>query len=403
MAEDRKFRCGLTTLVIVLAGMLPLRAQIGSTNSQAPSGGPGEPVRPSPPPPVVSPEVKVHRSVVFRLRAPNATKVELVVGTTAAKPLAKDASGVWSLTVGPLDAEIYRYVFVVDGLSIVDPNNPWVEAGRNSSNSLVEIPGSPARFDERHAGPSGTLHIRTYPSVVLGITRRLFIHVPAAYDREPAKRFPVLYLRHGASGLESSWSDAGRAGVILDNLVAAGRAAPMIIVMPNGFADRPGIKAASIPFGQESQDPTATELFDDILPLIEQNYRVLPGAEHRALAGFSMGAGQAFFTGLKHPDQFAWVAEFASGAFSEPKFDLATAIPGFLDTPAATNARLRLLFLSCGTEDPRYNGQFQLHQVLQQHDIRHEWITFPGSHEWKVWRHSLHALLPRLFQPAATL
>ena len=400
MAEDRKFRCGLTTLVIVLAGMLPLSAQIGSTNSQAPSGGPGEPVRPSPPPPVVSPEVKVDRSVVFRLRAPNATKVELVVGTTAAKPLAKDASGVWSLTVGPLDAEIYRYVFVVDGLSIVDPHNPWFEAGRNSSNSLVELPGSTARFDERQAGPSGTLHIRTYPSAVLGITRRVFIHVPAAYDHEPARRFPVLYLRHGASGLESSWSDAGRAGVILDNLVAAGRAVPMIIVMPNGFADRPGIKAASIPFGQESQDATATELFEDILPLVEQNYRVLPGAEHRALAGFSMGAGQAFFTGLKHPDQFAWVAEFASGAFSEPNFDLATAIPGLLEQPEVANARLRLLFLSCGTEDPRYPGQLRLHQSLQRHGIRHEWRTFPGAHEWKVWRHSLAALLPRLFQPA---
>lgn len=402
MAKHRKFLISLTTLVVVLAGVLPLCAQTGTTNSQTPSGKLGDPARPSLPPPVVSTEVKVDRSVVFRLRAPNATKVELVVGITAAKPMTMDASGVWSLTVGSLDAEIYRYVFVVDGLSIVDPNNTWVEAGRNSSNSLVEIPGSPARFDERHAGPSGTLHIRTYPSAVLGITRRVFIHVPAAYDREPTKRFPVLFLRHGASGLESSWSDAGRAGVILDNLVAAGRAVPMIIVMPNGFADRPGIKAASIPFGQEAQDVTATELLDDILPLIEQNYRVLPGAEHRALAGFSMGAGQAFFTGLKHPDRFAWVAEFASGAFSEPNFNLAAAIPGFLDAPAATNARLRLLFLSCGTDDPRYKGQFQLHQVLKQHGIRHEWVTFPGGHEWKVWRHSLHALLPRLFQPAAT-
>ncbi len=316
--------------------------------------------------------------------------------------MTKDASGVWSLTVGSLDAEIYRYVFVVDGLSIVDPNNPWVEAGRNSSNSLVEIPGSPARFDERHAGPSGSLHIRTYPSSVLGITRRVFIHVPAAYDREPSKRFPVLYLRHGASGLESSWSDAGRAGVILDNLVAAGRAVPMMIVMPNGFADRPGRTATPLPFGQEHRDATVAELFEDIIPLIERNYRAEVGRANRAVAGFSMGAGQAFFTGLRHPDQFAWVAEFGSGAFSEPNFDLATAIPGLLEQPEVANARLRLLFLSCGTEDPRYEGQLRLHKTLQHHGIRHEWRTFPGAHEWKVWRRSLTALLPKLFQPSAS-
>ena len=387
---------------VVLASILPLKAQIGPVNSQAPSGKLGESVRPSPPPPVVSPEVKADRSVVFRLRAPNATKVELVVGTTAAKPLAKDASGVWSLTVGPLDAEIYRYVFVVDGLSIVDPNNPWVEAGRNSSNSLFELPGSPSRFDERLAGPSGTLHIRTYPSAVLGITRRVFIHVPAAYDHQPARRFPVLYLRHGASGLESSWSEAGRAGVILDNLVAAGRAVPMIIVMPNGFADREGRPATPIPFGQEHRDATAAELFEDIIPLIERNYRAEVGRANRAIAGLSMGAGQAFFTGLRHPDQFAWVAEFGSGAFSEPNFDLVKAIPGLLEQPEVTNARLRLLFLSCGTEDPRYQGQLRLHETLKQHGVRHEWQTYPGAHEWKVWRHSLAALLPKLFQPATS-
>jgi enterochelin esterase family protein len=400
VVKHRKFCGGLAMLMFALAGMFPLGAQIGPANSLPPSRKSGETARSSSPPPVVSPEVLADRSVVFRLRAPAAAKVDFAVIPGAAKPMTKDGAGVWFLTVGPLDPEIYRYHFVVDGLRVTDPVNDWIEIGRKTSTSLFEVPGSPARIEERRAGEGGTLHIRHYASSVLGVTRRTFIHVPAAYDREPARRFPVLYLRHGASGLESSWSDLGRAGVILDNLVAVGRAVPMIIVMPNGYADRPRKQGTPVPFGQESRDATRTELLEDIIPLIERIYRVQKGPEHRAIAGLSMGAGQAFFTGLMHPDQFAWVAEFGSGAFSEPKFDLATAIPGLLEKPEATNARLRLLFLSCGTEDPRYNGQLRLHEALKHHGIRHEWLTFPGAHEWKVWRHSLAALLPRLFPPA---
>ena len=359
-------------------------------------------MRPSAPTAVVSPEVLADRRVTFRLRAPNAQQVDLAVTPGAAEAMTRDDTGVWSLTVGPLEPEIYRYHFVFDGLRITDPVNGWIDVGRNTSTSLFEVPGFPARTAERRPGEGGTLHLRHYTSSVLGVSRRVLIHVPAVYDREPARRFPVLYLRHGANLRESSWSDLGRAGVILDNLVADGRAVPMIIVMPNGYADRPGKPGTPIPFGQEPQDATRTELLEDIIPLIERNYRVQTGSEHRAIAGLSMGAGQAFFTGLMHPDHFAWVAEFSSGAFSEPKFNLATALPGLLEKPAATNARLRLLFLSCGTEDPRFKGQLRLHETLRQHGIRHEWHTFPGAHEWKVWRHSLEALLPRLFQPATS-
>ena len=187
----------------------------------------------------------------------------------------------------------------------------------------------------------------------------------------------------------------GRAGVIADNLVAQRKALPMIIVMPNGYANSLGDGASA-----EAVEATGKELMNEIIPMIEKNYRVLNGRESRAIAGLSMGGGQAFLTGLRNLDKFAWVAEFSSGNISDVDFKLEKAVPGFFDDPASMNKRLRLLFLSCGTEDPRYQGQLDLADALTKHNIRHQWYSTPGAHEWKVWRHSLAELLPRLFQPA---
>lgn len=347
---------------------------------------------------LVSPEVLADRRVTFRLLAPAATKVELAVMPTAPQPMTRDAAGLWSVTSGALEPEIYRYHFLVDGLRITDPLNPWIDTGRSSSTSLFEIPGSPPRFDERRPGPSGTLQVRHYPSPVTGVSRRVFIHTPAAYDVEPTRQFPVLYLRHGNGDLESTWSELGRAGVILDNLVAEGRALPMLIVMPNGYPEG-NDRGAGPPPGFGGEDATSTELLEVIIPLIERNYRVLSDPAQRAIAGLSMGGGQAFFTGLNHPDRFAWVAAFSSGAVGNKNFDVSAAIPGFIGNPAAANARLRLLFLTCGTEDNRHAGHLQIVETLKKHGIHHEWHSLPGGHEWKVWRHSLAALLPMLFQP----
>jgi enterochelin esterase family protein len=361
---------------------------------------PNPPSRPPSSRPIVSPEVQPDHAVTFRLRAPAAAKVELAVVSGATQAMTKDEAGVWSTTLGPLEPDLYRYNFLVDGLRIADPVNPSIDVGRNSATSLVDIPGTPPRFDERRPGPSGTLQIRHYRSAVLGVARRVFIYVPAAYDQEPLRRFPVLYLRHGNGDLEGSWNEIGRAGVILDNLVAAGRAVPMLIVMPNGYPE--GVPNANgSPPGFGGEDATSKELLEDLIPLVEQNYRVQSGPEQRAIAGLSMGGGQAIYTGLNHLDRFAWVAEFSSGAVGGKDFDLAKAFPGFLDAPAATNARLRLLFLSCGTDDPRLAGHLRVIETLNQHSIHHEWLTVPGAHEWKVWRRSLAALLPKLFQPAA--
>jgi enterochelin esterase-like enzyme len=355
-------------------------------NTYHPTGGASAPPR------LVSPEVHPDRTIVFRLRAPEASKVTL--SFAGAKPMYKDESGVWTATVGPLAPEIYQYNFIVDGVRILDPGNPHIKNGRALDASIVEIPGNPPRFDELQAVPHGALHIRTYLSTALHKPRRLYVYTPPQYDQEPNRRFPVLYLRHGSGDTEENWSDTGRAGIILDNLIAQHKAVPMLIVMPNGDTDGTWAGGSS-PQGIEL---LTRELLADIIPMIDRAYRVAPGRENRAITGLSMGGGQAFTMGLRHLDLFAWVGEFSSGLVSDSEFHLDRYLPGFLDAPDDVNRKLKLLFLSCGTEDPRYPGQLDLAATLKQHRIRYVWYPTPGVHEWKVWRHALAEFSQKVFQ-----
>lgn len=345
---------------------------------------------------LVSPEVHPDRSITFRVRAPKASEVNLAFGAGAAKPqpMVKDSNGVWSITIGPVEPEIYTYTFLIDGARVLDMANPVLKNGRAPDASVVEIPGTPPRFDQVQDVPHGTIQIRTYRSTPLNRFRKLYVYVPPQYDTEPTHKFPVLYLRHGSGDNEANWSEDGRAGVILDNLLAQRKAVPMLIVMPNGDTDGTWAGGSS----PEAIEILGKELMGDIIPLIEKNYRVLPGRENRAITGLSMGGGQAFTIGLKHLDTFAWVGEFSSGLVSDNQFSLEKHLPGFLDDPAAVNKKLHLLFLSCGTDDPRYNGQLDLVDTLKKHNIRAEWYSTPGVHEWKVWRHSLAEFLQKAFQ-----
>jgi enterochelin esterase-like enzyme len=182
--------------------------------------------------------------------------------------------------------------------------------------------------------------------------------------------------------------------VILDNLIAQHKAVPMIIVMPNGDTDGSWAGGSS----PEGIDILTQELLSDIIPMIDRTYRVAPGRENRAITGLSMGGGQAFTMGLRHMDLFAWVGEFSSGLVSDTEFHLDKYLPGFLDHPDDVNRKLKLLFLSCGTEDPRYPGQLDLIDNLKQHNIRYVWYPSPGVHEWKVWRHALAEFAQKAFQ-----
>ena len=304
--------------------------------------------------------------------------------------MVKGPGGIWSITLGPFDPEIYNYSFLIGGATVIDSANKLQKTGLFPA-SLLDVPANPPRFDQIQNVPHGTLQIRSYASTPYKKQRSLYVYLPPQYDREPSRRFPVLYLRHGNGDDESAWTIEGRAGVILENLIAEHKAVPMIVVMPYGES---GGSGGSTPEGFAA---LGKELLDDVIPLVETNYHALAGRDNRAIAGLSMGGGQAFTIGLEHLDQFAWVGEFSSGLVSDADFRIEKYLPGLTENVPSVNRRLGLLFLSCGSEDPRYQGHLDLMDALSRYKIRHEWYSTPGAHEWKVWRHSLREFLPRLF------
>jgi enterochelin esterase-like enzyme len=376
-----------------------LAAMAAVSLSQIPSG--------SRPEPVISPEIHSDSRVTFRIRAPKASEVlvSASVGTLNPKPagatkdqfgmwnmpMQKDASGLWTVVIGPLEPEVYRYAFFVDGVRGIDESNPSVRPGGAVLWSYFEIPGNPPRFDELQDVPHGSVQYRTYRSTQSKTFRNVAIYVPPDYDRYSSREFPVLYLLHGGGDSEEGWVRLGRVPAIEENLLARHQTVPMLIVMPYG--DTAG-DATTL----DSIEAFGRELFGDVFPVVEKNYRVEANREHRAIAGLSMGGGQSFTLGLRNLDKFAWVGEFSAGAFSLEGFDLEKQVPGFLKDPLSVNQELKLLFLGCGTEDPRYQAHSRLAELLEKNKIRHEFHSSPGEHEWKVWRHLLAAFMPKLFR-----
>ncbi len=362
---------------------------------------------------VVSPEVLPDHRITFRISAPGAKEVGLRFseGGPQVHPMTRGDDGVWSVTIGPVEPEIYTYSFLVDGVKTIDLANPIAKIGASIDASVVEVPGDPPRFDQVQAFPHGSIDIHTYPSSVSNTQRGLYVYVPPDYYTQPTKKFPVLYLWHGGGGAEQDWSRDGRAGVILDNLLAQKKAVPMLIVMPNNV---PGTPAPGVMRSSALSLPPATgagganypllkrELLEEIIPFVAAHYRTIENRENRAIAGLSAGGGTTINVGLASLDAFAWVAEFSSGMFGGvagyAKFDVEKISPGFYADPAATNRKLKLLYMSCGTEDPRMPFQKKALEEFQNHNIRVTFASFPGAHEWKVWRHSLADLAPKLFR-----
>jgi enterochelin esterase-like enzyme len=341
-----------------------------------------------------SPVVHADGTIDFALRFPSAHEVVVNFGEWSARKvaLAKNADGCWTGRIGPVAPGLYAYIFLVDGTPVIDPLNPQLKAGTVVYSSMVDVPGAAPRYDAIQDVPQGALHVLRYRSASQNRWQTLHVHLPAAYAREPSRRFPVLYLRHGGGDDDHSWMQDGRAGVILDNLLAAGSTEPMIIVTTNGMTDGTWSHGSSVEGIKLLED----ELLHDVVPLIEQSYRVLPDREHRALAGLSMGGGQAFVIGLRHPETFAWIAQFSSGLLADKDLDLLAWAPALRDAKKV-NASLRLLWIGCGTDDTRYAGHLNLTDALTDLGVRAEFHASPGGHEWPVWRDQLHALLPVLF------
>ena len=352
---------------------------------------------------VVSPEVNADRTVTFRVKAPNAKRVLLNSGPilnalgSADSVMAfqeMDDRGVWSLTVGPLPADIYDYTFVIDGTAFVDSSNPAVQTGTMSPRSLLTVPreDEPGYYEARDV-PHGALHHHYYASRTLGDVRDVYVYTPPGYDATPDRTYPVLYLLHGGGDDAGGWSSVGRAHLIVDNLLAEGRARPMIVVMPFGQAVP---RSASFAELRTRNTPLfERDLFTDIMPLVESTYRIRADRKHRAMAGLSMGGGQTDHIGLNHLDRFSSI-----GILSAGRGDFAERHPDLIADPQATNQKLDLLFLGCGALDPlAIEGMEGMHALLTEKGIEHVYWTLEGAaHTWVVWRSALyHAFLPSLW------
>jgi enterochelin esterase-like enzyme len=373
------------------------------------------PARGQGPPPVNSPEVMSDRRVAFRIAAPHAEAVRLnagdIPGVGGGKALTKGENGVWEIVLGPLDPGAYRYTFVVDAVSTMDPRNPATSESNGNPWSLVVVPGS--EWMDTKDVPHGAVAAVTYHSSVLGRFRRMHIYTPPGYEKGNGK-YPVFYLLHGAGDSDDAWTSVGRANFILDNLIAAGKAKPMIVVMPAGHTR--SFSFGSPPPGGGTRPPSdefEREFLADIMPAVEKNYRVLADREHRAIAGLSMGGGQTLNLAIPHQEQFAYVGVFSSGLFGA----FPPRRPGDTSPPPATGARLpweeqhraeldnaewkkglKLVWFSTGKDDFLVQTTRNTVDLLKKHGFTVVYEESGGAHTWLNWRDYLIRFAPQLFQ-----
>jgi len=363
---------------------------------------------------VRSPEVLADGRITFRLLAPKATEVLVQGNWEGGRDLAmtKDDSGLWSVTTRAIQPELWTYTFSVNGVAMLDPRSYNIVRDGTRFMNTVLVPGAASVLYQTRPVPHGTVTAMWFPSTALKAARRMLVYTPARYEGSTT-RYPVLYLLHGSGGDEEAWNVMGSANVILDNLIAQGKARPMIVVMPNAYWNEyaaldiasprttppPGVGGSVQQFEANEKD-----IVNDMIPFVEKHYRTLAGRENRAVAGLSMGSGISVHVGLKRLDVFASVGVFSSGMFggtaSAPSgaMILDKISPGFFADPAATHKKLRLFFFSCGVEDPRMPYLTKVVEDLRSRQINLTFKSYPGAHEWKVWRNSLADMAPMLFR-----
>jgi len=378
------------------------------------------------PPAVVSPEVQSDRRITFRIFAPQAESVRLSAGdiqglNQAATVMTKGENGVWELTIGPIDPGAYRYNFNVNGVTVIDPRSPSVSESNNNVWSMVYVPG--ADFMETKNVPHGAVSSVTYYSTALGKFRRLHVYTPPGYE-SGAGKFPIFYLLHGAGDCDDSWTSVGRAGFILDNLIAAKKAKPMVIVMPAGHtrATNRGPAPATTPGSAPPPDEFVQDFVTDIMPFVEKNYRVLADRANRAIAGLSMGGGQTLSIAIPHLDKFAYVGVYSSGllaAFTRAPnpgapapANGASTTPGQI-TPAGEawekqnlatldNANLKkglkLFWFATGKDDFLLSTTKASVELFKKHGFNPTFQESSGGHTWINWRNYLNEFAPQLFQ-----
>jgi enterochelin esterase family protein len=401
--------------LLFLTGLLCLFAPLALKAQQQPQA-----------PPVVSPEVTTERRVTFRILAPNAQKVELRspgdipgIGGRGGTPLqfVKNADGIWEATTNAIPAGAYRYVFAVDGVTVADSRNPVTSQTNTTIYSLAVVPGSDV-FDTKNV-PHGAVASVYYNSTTLGGLRRAHVYTPPGYEAGRDK-YPVFYLLHGAGDVDDSWTSVGRAGFILDNLIAAGKAKPMIVVMPAGHVNGAGAAIGAPPQASPAAgaparpDPFVGDFVNDLMPFVEKSYRVQTDRASRAIAGLSMGGSQTLNIAIPRLEKFAYVGVFSSGILGgggrgrgavapagtpEPPFGEAWEKTNLvaLDNAAAKKG-LRLLWFSTGKEDGLIGTTRNTVDLLKKHGFAPVFQESEGGHTWLNWRDYLSQFAPQLFQ-----
>jgi enterochelin esterase-like enzyme len=353
---------------------------------------------------VKSPEVNADGTVTFLLPLPSLQKVELdgdfkERGTKGTIAMSKDAkSGAWTATV-KVPPGSYQYWFIADGFTMPDPSNTHVRPASGVYKSQFEVPGADIEWMAVRDVPHGTLHEHTYFNKDNATYRRVVVYTPPGYETSPTKTYPVLYLLHGANDFERGWTQAGRANWIMDNLIADGKAVPMIVVMPFGHATSgstgkaPEVQAIQSAKGVKGGGWTMEkDVINNVIPLVEKEFRALKDKEHRAVIGYSMGGGHSTSIGLNHPELFTYVGGM-SGYTGE------AGLSKLLAEPAKANKDFKLIWLGSGTDDAAINGGRTLDKVLTAKGIKHEWTESPGyRHDYQIWRIYLKDFAVQLFK-----
>jgi enterochelin esterase-like enzyme len=362
-----------------------------------------------------TPSIHSDRRITFSLKAPDAASLQVAGGDGLGMgpfPMTKGANGTWSVTTPPSVPGFHYYWFVLNGVAVNDPASETY-FGYGKETSGVEVPEASAEFYAIQNVPHGEVRAKWYLSKTTGEWRRAFVYTPPGYDEHSTTRYPVLILQHGSGENETGWTRQGRAQFILDNLIAAGKARPMIMLMDRGYAQRVGTPSPTAGPNARLKNFASFEdvVIQDLIPMIDASYRTIPDREHRAMAGLSMGGMQTLYIGLRHLDSFASIGSFSgpimpnldSGNFNrkpEP-FDTKTAYGGAFADPVEFNKRVKLLWLGVGTaeEDDFRAGIRGAAEALRKAGVRLEYFESSGTaHEWQTWRRDLNDFAPRLFR-----
>jgi enterochelin esterase-like enzyme len=339
------------------------------------------------------PRIDSQSRVTFRFKAPEAQKVQIDLGKKF--DMVKKADGFWEVTTEPVVEGFHYYSVIVDGYVAVDPSSQtFYGMSRNASG--IEIPEKGVDYYMPKAVPHGQIRRMNYYSDITKTWRVAYVYTPAGYDTKTKEKYPVLYLYHGGGEDETGWPNQGKTDFIMDNLIAEGKAKPMLIVMDKGYATKPGEVTGT---GQGRTTSTTLEevVIKELIPLVDSNFRTLPDRKNRAMAGLSMGGGITMRITMNNLDKFAYIGGFSGGSRINAGEEIKTMYNGVMADPKAFNEKVKVLFFSTGSvEGPKVKESSEKFKAAGINNIYYE---SPGTaHEWLTWRRSLHQFAPLIFK-----